>query len=125
MSLGAASGRVVWLFVREGVTLALAGVVVGLGAAAVVAPLLASSLFGIGAIDPLTFIIAAECCARWPRWRAISRREGVPGSTRWSRCGTIEFNRGSLRTPRTRATGPLRWSRARDRCPNVLGRSRI
>jgi ABC-type antimicrobial peptide transport system permease subunit len=55
MALGAASAQVIGLFVQEGAMLALVGVVLGLGGAAVVGPLLASSLFGIGAIDPLTF----------------------------------------------------------------------
>ncbi len=55
MALGAASGRVVGLVVRQAAGLMVAGVVAGTGLALVVARLLRSQLFGVQPADPLTF----------------------------------------------------------------------
>ena len=56
MSLGAAPGTVVGQMVREGMILVGVGTVVGLVLALAGAQLLRSLLFGVGAIDPATFI---------------------------------------------------------------------
>ena len=53
--LGATPAGVVGIIVREGVLLAAAGMVVGLGAAAGVARSLQSLLYGVSPIDPRTF----------------------------------------------------------------------
>jgi len=55
MALGASRGNVLGLVLKQGATLVSAGVVIGLGAAFGLTRLVASSLFGITAIDPLTF----------------------------------------------------------------------
>src|ERR1700674_2185985 len=55
MALGADRGRVRALVVREGMTLALAGLGAGLAAALVLARLFAGLLFGVGATDPPTY----------------------------------------------------------------------
>ena len=55
MSLGAEPGRVVREIVREGMILALVGAGVGLALAFAGAQVLRSLLFGVGAIDPMTF----------------------------------------------------------------------
>jgi predicted permease len=59
MSLGARTGDVLSLFVREGVALALVGVVIGLAASAAASKLLAKFLFGLSATDSLTFVAGA------------------------------------------------------------------
>jgi putative ABC transport system permease protein len=55
MALGASRGNVLGLVLKQGMTLVSVGVVIGLGAAFGLTRLVASSLFGITAIDPLTF----------------------------------------------------------------------
>jgi putative ABC transport system permease protein len=58
MALGAHPGDVRRMVVRQGAVLALAGVVVGLIASALVTRLLAKLLYGVSAIDPVTFVAA-------------------------------------------------------------------
>jgi putative ABC transport system permease protein len=55
MALGAAAGNIVRLVLREGLTMAIAGIVVGLGGAAVLTRLMRTLLFGVGTRDPMTF----------------------------------------------------------------------
>jgi predicted permease len=56
LALGAQAGEVRNLFVRRGLALATAGVVIGLGAAAAFSRLMQSLLFGISPLDPITFV---------------------------------------------------------------------
>ncbi|MFL6274869.1 MAG: ABC transporter permease [Blastocatellia bacterium] len=55
MALGASRGNVMGLVLRQGAVMVSAGVVIGLGAAFGLTRLVASSLFGVTAVDPLTF----------------------------------------------------------------------
>jgi predicted permease len=57
MALGATPGGVLWLIVRHALVVALAGVGVGLAAAAVASRGLGALLFGVEAGDPLTFVL--------------------------------------------------------------------
>ncbi len=59
MALGARRATVVRLVLRQGLTLGLAGIVVGLAIAAGASRFLASFLLGIGPTDPIAFIGAA------------------------------------------------------------------
>ncbi len=55
MALGAQKGQLRWMFVRSALALTGVGVVIGLGAAAAVARILRTLLFGVSPIDPLSF----------------------------------------------------------------------
>ncbi|HLJ79040.1 MAG TPA: FtsX-like permease family protein, partial [Acidobacteriaceae bacterium] len=57
MALGADRSRIRNLVVRHGMTLALIGVVIGLGAAFGLTRFLASFLFGVKTWDPTAFVI--------------------------------------------------------------------
>ena len=59
MALGAGAGQVLKLVLKDGMSLALAGIGVGLLGAFGLTRLMASLLFGIGAKDPLTFASVA------------------------------------------------------------------
>jgi putative ABC transport system permease protein len=77
MALGAERGRVLRMVLREGLQLALVGVVLGVGAAFVLTRLMKSLLFGVTAADPATFAtvtvvlvgVALAACGI-PAWRA-------------------------------------------------------
>jgi putative ABC transport system permease protein len=77
MALGAARSQVVGLVVGEGLALTAAGVVIGLAAAAAAARSSASLLYGIPALDPVTFVAvpalmaaASTVACMLPAWRA-------------------------------------------------------
>jgi putative ABC transport system permease protein len=59
MALGADRGRVLRLVVRQGVALTAIGIGLGLAAGAGAAQLLRSLLFGVSALDPIAFGVAA------------------------------------------------------------------
>ncbi len=55
MALGAQPGSVARVFIVNGLTLAIAGIACGLAGSAALTRVLASSLFGVTPLDPLTF----------------------------------------------------------------------
>ncbi|MFZ0962004.1 MAG: ABC transporter permease [Terriglobia bacterium] len=55
MALGAPKRELCWMFVRSALALTGIGIVVGLGAAAAVAQLMRTLLFGVSPLDPLSF----------------------------------------------------------------------
>ncbi len=59
IALGAPRRSVVWLFLREGLTLAGTGAAIGLAAALALSRVLASQLYGVGAADPVAFLSVA------------------------------------------------------------------
>jgi predicted permease len=59
MALGASSGSVVWLVMREVLLLAVVGLAIGLPAAWALTRLVETQLFGIQPADPLTMTVAA------------------------------------------------------------------
>ncbi len=59
LALGAQRGAVLGLVVRKGMTLAMAGIALGLAGALAVTHLLGTLLFGVGPTDALTFLFVA------------------------------------------------------------------
>jgi len=59
IALGAPTGRIVSLLVREGLVIGLIGTVVGVCVAIALAGLLKSQLYGLSAFDPVTYALAA------------------------------------------------------------------
>jgi putative ABC transport system permease protein len=57
MALGARRGEVIWMVLRQGLSLVGAGIGIGLGAALVVTRSMKSLLYGVTASDPLTFAL--------------------------------------------------------------------
>jgi ABC-type antimicrobial peptide transport system permease subunit len=77
MALGAEHGRVRAMVVRQGMTFAVLGLVIGIGAAFALAKQISSFLFGVTAFDPLVFattpivlLLAAIGAVWWPASRA-------------------------------------------------------
>src|SRR6266853_989151 len=56
IALGAQRGDVLWLILKEGAKFSLAGISLGLAGAFVVTRGLASELYGIGPMDPVTYV---------------------------------------------------------------------
>ncbi len=63
MALGAQTGDVRRLFLRYGLTLTLTGIMVGLGAAVLLTPVMAALLYGVGPTDPITYLAVAVALA--------------------------------------------------------------
>jgi ABC-type antimicrobial peptide transport system permease subunit len=63
LALGARQGQVVTLLVREGASLAVAGLAIGIPAALLATGLLRSQLFSITPTDPATFVLVAGVLA--------------------------------------------------------------
>ncbi len=59
MALGAQSGQVMQLVLREGLILSLSGVAIGLAASFAATPLISSFLYGVKAHDPLTLALVS------------------------------------------------------------------
>jgi ABC-type lipoprotein release transport system permease subunit len=59
MALGAQVGDIRRLFLRHGLALTVVGLLVGLGAALVLTPLMSSLLYGVGPTDPVTYTVVA------------------------------------------------------------------
>jgi predicted permease len=63
MALGARSGNIAWMILRETLYLVLAGLVIGVPAALLGARLISTQLFGLSPTDPLTLVGAAVVLA--------------------------------------------------------------
>jgi predicted permease len=63
IAVGARRGDVMWMVIKQGMTLALIGIVIGTGAAWGLLRLAASLLYGVGPSDPLTFLVGVPLLA--------------------------------------------------------------
>jgi putative ABC transport system permease protein len=79
MALGAAPSQVLTLVLGQALRLTLAGVIIGAVAAIVLAPVMKAQLFGVAAVDPLTYVgvalallLTALLAALIPARRAMS-----------------------------------------------------
>jgi putative ABC transport system permease protein len=77
MALGATAARVMWLVVRDAGWMIASGAVIGLVLAGLSGRLVATFLFGVDPLDPLTFVsvplvilLTATVAAAAPAWRA-------------------------------------------------------
>jgi len=59
LALGAQARDVLKLILRQGLRLALAGIMLGLGMAFMVSRVMSGMLFGVGNFDPLTLVVSA------------------------------------------------------------------
>ncbi|NVJ15091.1 ABC transporter permease [Myxococcus sp. AM010] len=79
MALGATGQHLVWRVVGQGLWMAVSGVLLGLGGAAVLARSLSSVLYGVGAFDVVTFtavpalLAAVALLASWLPARRVTR----------------------------------------------------
>ncbi len=58
MAVGARRGQVVWMILKDSLVLTVAGVVIGVPLATLVGRALASSLYGVQPLDPVTYLLA-------------------------------------------------------------------
>ncbi len=76
-ALGASARDLIWMVVRQGMSLTLAGVVTGIALALAATRLMTTMLFGVSALDAVTYVtvtgallvVALVACA-WPAYRA-------------------------------------------------------
>jgi ABC-type antimicrobial peptide transport system permease subunit len=79
MALGAQIGHVRWLFLRQGLVLTFGGIALGVGAAILLTRIISAFLFGVGPMDPVTYIassaglaVVAALAAYLPAHRAAT-----------------------------------------------------
>ena len=88
MALGARAGTVIWLVVRQPVTIAAFSVVAGIGVAVVSARILSSQLYGVTPTDSAAFVAASltvivvTACAAWLPARRAARVDPLEPSGR-------------------------------------------
>jgi putative ABC transport system permease protein len=77
MALGATSARVIWLVLRETGSMTAIGAIAGMGLAGLSGRLIATFLYGVTPLDPLTFaivpvaiLLTTAVAAALPAWRA-------------------------------------------------------
>ena len=77
------------MVLRQGLTLTLSGIAVGVASAVLLARLVSDLLYGVSAIDPMTFVvIPLILLARRRRSRSTSRRAAPAASIRSWRSGS-------------------------------------
>ena len=77
LALGATRGNILALVIRQGMTMTMLGIVIGVSGAVAASQALVSLLFGVSRLDPLTYLgvmallASVSAIACWvPAWRA-------------------------------------------------------
>ena len=97
MALGASTGAILRRIVGQGLMLAGAGAVIGIGAAFALGRVIQGQLFGVPLLDPFTIVAVVVGAHGQCRRRDVPARPAArPGSTRRARCA----DRGSQPEPR-------------------------
>ena len=63
MALGAQVGDVRRMFLRHGLALTAAGIALGIGVAVVLTRVMSAFLFGVGPMDPITYVVVSGALA--------------------------------------------------------------
>jgi predicted permease len=87
MALGAQTGDVRRLFLRQGLWLTAAGIAFGIGAALALTRVISSLLFGVSSMDPLTYTAVRQVSRSWRWWRPTSQPVVLRAPIRSSRSG--------------------------------------
>lgn len=95
LALGAERRDVMWLVMRESLSLVAVGLALGLGAALALTRLVNSWLFGLTPMDPLTLLLASSVIPGCRR-RGSSR----PGVTSTRADVLVDYVQGTLRAVR-------------------------
>ena len=110
-AIGAQRGDILRMVMGQALRLSLAGIAIGVMAAAGLTRLIAGMLYHTSATDPATYI-GISLLFLPLRWRRVTCRHGAPpGSTRWRRCawdsrrGAID-NYGGGRAVQMDGSGP-------------------
>ncbi len=106
IALGARQEHVLRWVMGGGAQMAVVGVGFGVVAALGLTRLMAGLLYGVSAVDPLTFAVVAGVLLWWRWWLVIFRRGGRCGWIRLWCCGTSKWREsaaegfGDWETPR-------------------------
>lgn len=84
LAIGARSIDVLKMVLGEGARLALIGVAIGLVAAFALTRIIAGLLYGVSAVDPITFVCISVCLPSSHCWLVISPRAAPPEWIRFS-----------------------------------------
>ncbi len=90
LALGAQPGEVRALFIRQGLLLTSLGGILGLAASVVLSRWISSLLYGVTALDPLTYALAGTASLPVRCLRASSLPAAPLPSIPWKRCAAID-----------------------------------
>ena len=103
MALGAQPKDVLQMVLKQGMLLAISGIVFGLLLSAATARVMQSLLFQVQATDLKTYLsLGLALTSRWQCWQRISRREERRKWIRRTHCTTNERSRGVANPELTR-----------------------
>ena len=109
LALGATPSQVLNLVIGHALKLTVIGIVLGAGAALALGPVLETQLFGVRAVDPLTYVGVALAAGHSRALRSAAA--GAPRDARRSRARAAELKGNSeLPTPNSELPSTVRRS---------------